>query len=55
MADYKLTRLPDCKGQMQYEIRSIYEWDDTRVSWDYEKIEKIVETLEVGEEHILHI
>lgn len=55
MADYKLTRLPDCKGQIQYEIRSVDEWDDTRVSWNYEKIEKIVERLEVGEEHIIRI
>lgn len=55
MRDYKLTRLPDYKGQMQYEIRSIDEYNDTLVSWNYEKIEKIVETLKVGEEYILHI
>lgn len=55
MADYKLTRLPDYNGQMQYEIRNIYEWDDTRVSWNYEKIEEIVSKLKVGEEYILHV
>ena len=55
MADYKLTRLPDCEGQMQYKIESMNEWDFRLVSWDYEKIEKIVEKLEVGEEYILHI
>lgn len=55
MGDYKLTRLPDCEGQIQYKIERMNEWDFRLVSWDYEKIEKIVEKLEVGEEYILHI
>lgn len=52
MADYKLTRLPDHKGQIQYRIETIDEWNDIRLSWNYEKI---AERLEVGEEHIISI
>lgn len=55
MGYYKLTRLPDYEGQLQYEIKSMGEWNYTLVSWDYEKIKKIVETMEVGGEHTLHI
>ena len=55
MGDYKLTRLPDFEGQIHYKIECMNKWDFRLVSWDYEKIEKIVEKLEVGEEYILHI
>jgi hypothetical protein len=55
MADYKLTRLPDRKGQIQYKIESVYGRNRILVSWDYEELEKIVERLEVGEGHIISI
>ena len=56
MARYKLTKTAESQGDMHfYSIECIDEWDFKLVSWDYEKIEKIVETMEVGEEHILYI
>lgn len=56
MARYKLTKTEESQGDMHfYRIECIDEWDFRLISWDYEKIEKIVEKLEVGEEYILHI
>lgn len=56
MADYKLTKTAESQGDRHfYSIECMDEWDFTLVSWDYKKIEKIVETLEVGEEYIIKI
>lgn len=56
MADYKLTKTAESQGDRHfYRIERIDKGPRIMVSWDYEKIEKIVEKMEVGEEHILHV
>lgn len=56
MADYKLTKTAESQDDRHfYRIERIDKGPLILVSWDYAKIEKIVETMEVGEEHILHI
>ena len=56
MTDYKLTKTEESQSDKHfYRIECVDEWDGTLVSWDYEKIEKIVETMKVGEERILHV
>ena len=56
MARYRLTKTKESQGDNHfYTIERIDEWDFTLGSWDYEKIEKIVSKLNVGEEYILYI
>jgi hypothetical protein len=55
MATYKLTRLPDINGEINYDLKCMDEWDFTLVSWDYEKLYEIASRLEVGEEYILNV
>lgn len=56
MATYKLTKTEESQGDNHfYNIECMDEWDDTLVSWNYEKIEEIVSKLNVGEEYIIHI
>ena len=55
MARYKLTKTEESQGDTHfYSIECIDEWDDTLVSWNYNKIEEIVSKMNVGEEYILH-
>ena len=53
--EYKLTRLPDVDGKINYEIKNMNEFDFTLVSWDYDKLDKIASQLNVGESKIIHI
>ena len=56
MARYKLKKTEESQGDNHfYSIECIDEWDFTLVSWDYEKIEKIVSKLNVGEEYIINL
>ena len=59
MARYKLTKTEESQGDNHfYSIECIDEWDrwdGKLVTWDYEKIEKIVSRMNVGEEYILHV
>ena len=55
MAKYKLIRLHDVDGEINYEINNIDEWDYTLVSWDYKKLKEIASKLNVGEEYIIEI
>ena len=55
MADYKLTKTAESQGDRHFYRIERISGPLILVSWNYEKIEKIVETMKVGEEHILHI
>lgn len=55
MADYKLTKTAESQGDRHFYRIERINGPLILVSWDYKEIEKIVETMEVGEEHILHI
>ena len=53
--EYKLTRLPDVDGKINYEIKNMNEFDFTLVSWDYDKLDEIVSHLSIGESKIISI
>lgn len=53
--EYKLTRKPDVDGKLQYEIKNMDEFNFTLVSWDYDKLDKIVSQLNIGESKIICI
>ena len=53
--EYKLTRLPDVDGKINYEIKNMNEFDFTLVSWDYDKLDEIVSHLSIGESKIICI
>ena len=55
MAEYKLTRNPDCEGKLQYEIMCMDEFDDRLISWDYNRLDEIAMRLKVGEEYIINV
>lgn len=53
--EYKLTRLPDVDGKINYEIEPINQFIFVLVSWDYDKLDKIASQLNVGESKIIRI
>lgn len=53
--EYKLTRLPDVDGKINYEIEPINEFIFVLISWDYDKLYKYASNLSIGESKIICI
>lgn len=53
--EYKLTRLPDVDGKINYEIEPINQFNFVLISWDYDELYKYVSKLSIGESKIICI
>lgn len=53
--EYKLTRLPDVDGKINYKIEPINEFNFVLISWDYDDLYKKASNLSIGESKIISI
>ena len=53
--EYKLTRLPDVDGKINYEIEPINQFIFVLISWDYDELYKEASNLSIGESKIIRI
>jgi hypothetical protein len=53
--EYKLTRLQDVDGKINYKIEPINEFNFVLISWDYDELYKYASKLNIGESKIIRI
>jgi hypothetical protein len=53
--EYKLTRLPDVDGKINYKIEPINQFIFILISWDYDELYKYASNLSIGESKIIRI